>query len=167
MLARAVDALRKGEEPDLEDPVHRGIEIELHVPALIPESYIADVQTRLTLYKRIASARNPAALRELQVEMIDRFGLLSDAIKALFEVAELRLIAERIGIIKLDFGPQGGRVEFSGQATANPAALIQLIQERSLDFQMRGPEKLRITMQEEDPAARFQEARSLLERLEI
>jgi transcription-repair coupling factor (superfamily II helicase) len=167
MLARAVDALRKGEEPDLEDPVHRGIEIELHVPALIPESYIADVQTRLTLYKRIASARNPAALRELQVEMIDRFGLLSDAIKALFEVAELRLIAERIGIIKLDFGPQGGRVEFSEQATANPAALIQLIQERSLDFQMRGPEKLRITMQEEDPAARFQEARSLLERLEI
>jgi transcription-repair coupling factor (superfamily II helicase) len=166
MLARAVDALRKGEEPDLEDPVHRGIEIELHVPALIPESYIADVQTRLTLYKRIASARDPAALRELQVEMIDRFGLLPDAIKALFEVAGLRLVAEGIGIIKLDFGPQGGRVEFSGQATANPAALIQLIQERSRDFQMRGPEKLRITMQQEDPASRFREARALLERLE-
>jgi transcription-repair coupling factor (superfamily II helicase) len=167
MLTRAVDALRKGEEPDLEDPVHRGIEIELHVPALIPESYIADVQTRLTLYKRIASARDPSALRELQVEMIDRFGLLPDAIKALFEVAELRLVAERLGIIKLDFGPHGGRVEFSEQSTANPAALIQLIQERSQDFQMRGPEKLRITMQEEDPAARFREARSLLERLEI
>jgi transcription-repair coupling factor (superfamily II helicase) len=166
MLARAVDALRKGEEPDLEDPVHRGIEIELHVPALIPESYIADVQTRLTFYKRIASARNPSALRELQVEMIDRFGLLPDAIKALFEIAELRLVAERLGIIKLDFGPHGGRVEFSEQSTANPAALIRLIQERSLDFQMRGPEKLRITMQEEDPAARFREARSLLERLE-
>jgi transcription-repair coupling factor (superfamily II helicase) len=167
MLTRAVDALRKGEEPDLEDPVHRGIEIELHVPALIPESYIADVQTRLTLYKRIASARDPSALRELQVEMIDRFGLLPDAIKALFEVAEHRLVAGRLGIIKLDFGPHGGRVEFSEQSTANPAALIQLIQERSQDFQMRGPEKLRITMQEEDPAARFREARSLLERLEI
>ncbi len=166
MLARAVDALRKGEEPDLEDPVHRGIEIELHVPALIPESYLADVQTRLTLYKRIASAKDPAALRELQVEMIDRFGLLPDAIKALFEVAALRLVAERVGIIKLDFGPQGGRVEFSENATANPAALIQLIQQRSQDFQMRGPQKLRITMQEEDPAARFLEARSLLERLE-
>jgi transcription-repair coupling factor (superfamily II helicase) len=167
MLTRAVDTLRKGEEPDLEDPVHRGIEIELHVPALIPESYIADVQTRLTLYKRIASARDPSALRELQVEMIDRFGLLPDAIKALFEIAELRLVAERLGIIKLDFGPHGGRVEFSEQSTANPAALIRLIQERSQDFQMRGPEKLRITMQEEDPAARFREARSLLERLEI
>jgi len=166
MLARAVEALRKGEEPDLEDPVHRGIEIELHVPALIPESYLADVQTRLTLYKRIASAKDQAGLRELQVEMIDRFGLLPDAIKALFEIAELRLVAERIGIIKLDFGPQGGRVEFSEQAQANPAALIQLIQERSKDFQMRGPQKLRILMQAEDSAERFRESRTLLERLE-
>jgi transcription-repair coupling factor (superfamily II helicase) len=166
MLARAVEALRKGEEPDLEDPVHRGIDIELHVPALIPESYLADVQSRLTLYKRIASAKDLAGLRELQVEMIDRFGLLPDAIKALFEIAGLRLVAERIGIIKLDFGPQGGRVEFSEQAQANPDALIQLIQERSLDFQMRGPQKLRILMQVADPAERFSEASALFERLE-
>ena len=98
--------------------------------------------------------------------MIDRFGLLPDAVKALFEVAELRLMAERIGIMKLDFGPQGGRVEFAEKTRANPAALIELIQERSLDFQMRGPEKLRILMQEDEPLARFKEARLLLERLE-
>jgi transcription-repair coupling factor (superfamily II helicase) len=146
--------------------VHRGIEIELHVPALIPESYLADVQTRLTLYKRIASAKNSAGLRELQVEMIDRFGLLPDPIKALFEVAELRLTAEQMGIMKLDFGPHGGRVEFSDQAQADPAALIQLIQERSQDFRMQGPQKLRILMQQQDPARRFQEAKTLLERLQ-
>ena len=166
MLARAVEALRKGEEPDLEDPVHRGIEIELHVPALIPENYLADVAARLTLYKRIASARDKAALRELQVEMIDRFGLLPTAIKALFEIAELRLIAERIGIIKLDFGPQGGRVVFSEQTRADPAALIRLIQERSVDYRMDGPQKLRILILEEDDTKRFAEARQLLERLE-
>jgi transcription-repair coupling factor (superfamily II helicase) len=166
MLARAVEALRKGEEPDLEDPVHRGIEIELHVPALIPESYLADVQARLTLYKRIASAKSTESLRELQVEMIDRFGLLPESIKALFEIAELRLIAERIGIIKLDFGPQGGRVEFTEQTRADPAALIRLIQERSLDYRMEGPQKLRILMQEEDEAIRFGETQELLHRLE-
>ena len=166
MLARAVEALRNGKEPELEDPVHRGIEIELHVPALIPESYLADVQTRLTLYKRIASAKNSAGLRELQVEMIDRFGLLPDPIKALFEVAELRLTAEQMGIMKLDFGPHGGRVEFSDQAQADPAALIQLIQERRHDFRMLGPQKLRILMQQQDPARRFQEAKTLLERLQ-
>jgi len=166
MLARAVEALRKGEEPDLEDPVHRGIEIELHVPALIPENYLADVAARLTLYKRIASARDKAALRELQVEMIDRFGLLPSAIKALFDIAELRLIAERIGIIKLDFGPQGGRVVFSEQTRADPAALIRLIQERSVDYRMDGPQKLRILILEEDDTKRFAETRKLLERLE-
>ena len=167
MLARAVEALRKGEEPDLEDPVQRGIEIELHLPALIPESYLVDVATRLTLYKRIASARSAAALRELQVEMIDRFGLLPQAIKSLFEIAELRLIAERIGIIKLDFGPQGGRVEFSEQTRADPAALIRLIQERSVDYRMDGSQKLRILIQEEDETIRFGETRKLLERLEV
>jgi transcription-repair coupling factor (superfamily II helicase) len=166
MLARAVEALRKGEEPDLGDPVHSGIEIELHVPALIPDSYLADVQARLTLYKRIASAATSLSLRELQVEMIDRFGLLPQAVKALFEIAELRLIAERIGIMKLDFGPQGGRVVFKEQTRADPAALIRLIQERSHDYRMDGPQKLRILMQEEDDAVRFGEMQDLLQRLE-
>ncbi|MFC1696524.1 TRCF domain-containing protein, partial [Pseudomonadota bacterium] len=160
MLARAVEALRKGEEPDLENPARHGIEIELHVPALIPDSYLADVQARLTLYKRIASAKDAAALRELQVEMIDRFGLLPDAIKA------LRLIAERIGIMKIDFGPQGGRLEFSERTQADPTALIGLIQERSRDFRLDGPQKLRILLQEPDGQVRFRELQALLERLE-
>ncbi len=166
MLARAVEALRKGETPELEDPVRRGIEIELHVPALIPEEYLVDVQARLTLYKRIASARSPEALRELQVEMIDRFGLLPEPVKSLFEIAELRLIAERVGIMKIDFGPQGGRLEFSEQTRADPAALIRLIQEKSRDYRMHGPQKLRILMQEEEPEERFKKVRGLLERLE-
>jgi transcription-repair coupling factor (superfamily II helicase) len=98
--------------------------------------------------------------------MIDRFGLLPEAIKALFEIAELRLMAERIGIMKLDFGPQGGRVEFAEQARADPAALIRLIQERSLDYRLDGPQKLRILMQEEDEAIRLGETQDLLQRLE-
>jgi transcription-repair coupling factor (superfamily II helicase) len=97
--------------------------------------------------------------------MIDRFGLLPEAIKALFEIAELRLIAERIGIMKLDFGPQGGRVDFSEQTRADPAALIRLIQERSTDYRMDGPNKLRILIQEEEGDRRFGESRKLLERL--
>jgi transcription-repair coupling factor (superfamily II helicase) len=166
MLARAVEALRKGEEPNLEQPLHRGIEIELHVPALIPDNYLFDVQTRLTLYKRIASAKDSASLRELQVEMIDRFGLFPDAIKALFEVAELKLIAERLGIIKIDFGPQGGRLEFSEQTRANPEALIGLIQNRSKDYRMNGPQKLRILIHEADESVRLREIRELLNELE-
>jgi transcription-repair coupling factor (superfamily II helicase) len=165
MLARAVAAMQNGQEPDLEAPMHRGIEIELHVPALIPETYLADVQGRLTLYKRIASARDAAALRELQVEMIDRFGLLPEATKNLFAIAELRLRAERVGVSRLDFGPQGGRVEFMEQAQADPAALIRLIQENSRSYRMDGSRALRILEPREDAALRFKEAAALLEHL--
>ena len=166
MLARAVAALQNGQEPDLDAPIHRGLEIELHVPALIPESYLADVQARLTLYKRIASARDSAALRELQVEMIDRFGLLPEATKNLFAVAELRLLAERVGISRIDHGPQGGRVEFLEQAQADPAALIRLIQERHGALRMDGPQTLRLLDQQADAAQRFKATRGLLERLQ-
>jgi len=162
MLASAVAALKNGEEPDLEAPLHRGIEIELHVPALIPETYLADVQARLTLYKRIASARSSAALRELQVEMIDRFGLLPQPAKNLFEIAELRLLAEPVGVTRIDFGPQGGRVEFVEQARADPAALIALMQSRGGRYRMDGPRVLRLTVELEDAVERFRETRDVL-----
>ena len=166
MLTRAVEALRNGEEPDLDAPLHRGIEIELYVPALIPETYLADVQARLTLYKRIASARTPAALRELQVEMIDRFGLLPEPTRNLFAVAELRQLAEPIGVSRIDIGPQGGRVEFVEQAQADPAALIRLIQNEGSRYRMEGPRLLRLATELENPGERFTEARRLLESIQ-
>jgi transcription-repair coupling factor (superfamily II helicase) len=166
MLNRAVAALRNGEEPDLDKPLRHGVEVELHVPALIPESYLADVQARLTLYKRIASARDDAALRELQVEMIDRFGLLPEPVKNLFAVAALRLDAERIGIEKLDLGPNGGRLQFSEDTKADPAAVIRLIQQSGGKFVMNGPHKMRILLQESDEQARFRACRRLLDDLQ-
>jgi len=166
MLARAVAAMQNGQEPDLDAPLQRGVEIELHVPALIPETYLADVQARLTLYKRIASARDSAALRELQVEMIDRFGLLPEPTRNLFRIAELKLAAERIGVARLDFGPQGGRVEFVEQAQADPQAVIELIRENSRSYRMDGPQVLRILSAAEDAAARFSETTKLLKFLE-
>ena len=165
MLARAVAAMQNGQEPDLDAPMRRGVEIELHVPALIPETYLADVQARLTLYKRIASARDSNGLRELQVEMIDRFGLLPEATKNLFSIAELRLRAERIGVSRLDVGPQGGRVEFLEQAQADPAALIRLIQGNDGTYRMEGPRVLRIVTAQEDAASRFRLTTELLDSL--
>ena len=93
-------------------PHAHGAEVELHVPALIPDDYLPDVHARLTLYKRISSARDVDELRELQVEMIDRFGLLPDPAKHLFAIAELKLQATALGIRKLDLGDNGGRVQF-------------------------------------------------------
>jgi transcription-repair coupling factor (superfamily II helicase) len=166
MLARAVAALRRGEDVDLERPWRHGVEIELHIPALIPDTYLADVQTRLTLYKRIASATDHQGLRDLQVEMIDRFGLLPEAVKNLFALAELKLAAERIGVTKLDFGPQGGRVEFSEQSRADPAALVRLMQEGRGNYLMQGPQKLRILLQQEDANRRMAEIQRVFDLLD-
>jgi transcription-repair coupling factor (superfamily II helicase) len=139
--------------------------MELHVPALIPETYLADVPARLMLYKRIASAADSGALRELQVEMIDRFGLLPAAVKNLFALAELRLLAQHIGITRLDLGPQGGRVEFAPATRTNPVVVIHMIQNQPQRYRLDGPQKLRILHKEEDADLRIAAARGLLEEL--
>ncbi len=109
LLERAVEALKSGKETDLEAPLDHGPVIELGVPALLPEDYMPDVHMRLIQYKRIASAEDSEALRELQVEMIDRFGLLPDPAKTLFRIAELRVNLVTIGIRKSDANSAGGQ----------------------------------------------------------
>jgi len=132
------------------------------VPALIPDDYLPDPHARLTLYKRISAARDSNALRELQVEMIDRFGLLADPTKHLFATAELKLQATALGIRKLDLGATGGRVQFIEKPSVDPMAVIRMIQGQPKHYRMDGPDKLRITLDLPDAATRFQAARGLL-----
>ena len=162
LLERAVRSIREGRLPDLDELEHRGAEVSLNVPTLIPEDYLPDVHTRLTLYKRISSARGAEELRELQVEMIDRFGLLPDPAKHLFAVAELRLEATRLGIRKLDLGPNGGRVQFVDKPNVDPLSVIRLIQGQPQHYRMDGPDRLRITLDLPDAASRLKAARGLL-----
>jgi transcription-repair coupling factor (superfamily II helicase) len=166
LLERAIDAMRKGEDVDLEGKLHEEIDIELHVSALIPDDWIADIHTRLTLYKRIASARDAAALRELQVEMIDRFGLLPQATKHLFEIAELRQQARTLGVKRLDFGVAGGHIEFAENTSADPQALLEMIRKQEADFKLQGPLKLRILIEEQSAAERIRISAGILERLQ-
>lgn len=165
MLARAVDAIKAGREPESDDQWHRGTEVELHLPALIPEDYLADVNTRLTLYKRIASANDEDELRNLQVEMIDRFGLLPDAVKNLFEVARIRQLAVSIGVDRIDFGPHGGRIEFLDNARVDPRALVKMIGDEPEAFALDGPQRLRIHLEEETAARRIEIIASTLAKL--
>ncbi|WNH49881.1 transcription-repair coupling factor [Stenotrophomonas aracearum] len=163
LLERAVRSIRLGKLPDLDAGEEvRGAEVELHVPALIPDDYLPDVHTRLTLYKRISSARDSGELRELQVEMIDRFGLLPDAAKHLFAVAELKLQCNALGIRKLELGENGGRIVFEAQPRIDPMAVIQMIQKQPKLYTMDGPDKLRIKVPLPLPEDRFNAAKALL-----
>jgi transcription-repair coupling factor (superfamily II helicase) len=162
LLERAVRSIKRGELPDVDGAHAHGAEVVMNVPALIPEDYLPDVHARLTLYKRISSARNAEELRELQVEMIDRFGLLPDPAKHLFATAELKLQATDLGIRKLDLGANGGRVQFIEKPSVDPMAVIRLIQGQPKHYRMDGPDKLRISLELPDAATRFNAARGLL-----
>jgi transcription-repair coupling factor (superfamily II helicase) len=163
LLDRAVRSIRQGKLPDVDAGAEaRGAEIVLHVPALIPEDYLGDVHARLTLYKRIANGRDSGELRELQVEMIDRFGLLPEAVKNLFAITELKLAATALGIRKLELGENGGRVLFESQPNIDPMAIITMIQKQPKLYAMDGPDKLKVKLPLPEPADRFNAAKGLL-----
>ena len=166
LLARAVASIKAGKLPDVDDVDRHGAEVDLHLPALIPDDYLPDPHARLTLYKRVSAARDSDGLRELQVEMIDRFGLLPDPAKHLFAIAELKLQATALGIRKLVLGEAGGRIQFVEKPAVDPMAVIRLIQGQPKHYRMDGPDKLRITLPLPDAASRFNAARGLLTALQ-
>jgi transcription-repair coupling factor (superfamily II helicase) len=132
---------------------------------LIPETYLPDVHTRLVLYKRMANARNDEDLRALQVEMIDRFGLLPPPLKTLFAITALKLHAERLGIRKIEAGPQGGRFLFRETPNVDPMAVIRLIQTQPSVYRLDGPDKMRFQKPLETPEQRIQFVEDLIDLL--
>ncbi|WP_159082178.1 transcription-repair coupling factor [Rhodanobacter thiooxydans] len=162
LLDRAVRALKSGKVPDFDLSSEHETEVELHLPALIPDDYLGDVHHRLTLYKRIASARSEDDLRDLQVEMIDRFGLLPEPTKQLFAVASLKLMATPLGIRKLDFGANGGRIVFREKPEVNPLTIIQLIQRQPRVYKLDGQDKLKVILELPGASERIRSAQELL-----
>ena len=167
LLGRAVESLRAGDEPDLEAPLHAGADINLHIPALLPDDYVPDVHLRLILYKRISAAATPDDLRELQVELIDRFGLLPDATKNLIRLAAIKKRATQLGIEKIDAADRGGYVVFGEDSRIDPLALIRLVQDNSRGFRLQGSHKLQIRAELDDIEKRFVTIEDLLEALAV
>jgi transcription-repair coupling factor (superfamily II helicase) len=165
LLERAVTALKAGKEPDLERPLYAGPELNLHLPALLPEDYLPDVHLRLVQYKRIAAAADAAALEDLKGELIDRFGPLPPAAQALFRVTALKLRATPLGIVRLEVGPLGGVVEFGAETSVDPQRLLKLIREAPKQYRLDGPQKLRFTGSYAADEPRFRAADQLLARL--
>ena len=167
LLERAVEALKAGRQPELDRPLNHGPEVDLHFAALIPDDYLPDVHTRLILYKRIASAADSDELRELQVEMIDRFGLLPEPVKQLFSITELKLKAVPLGISKIDVGEQNGRLIFGPQPNVDPANIIQLIQTQPQHYNLDGSDKIRFQMDMPTPEKRVSAVSGLLDSLSV
>ncbi len=167
LLGRAVASLKAGEEPDLDSPFNTGVDINLHVPALLPEDYIPDVHLRLILYKRISSAATADDLRELQVELIDRFGLLPKAAKNLLRIAAIKQLAVGLGIEKIDAADKNGYMVFSAKSHIDPVALVQLVQNGSQSYKLQGSHRLQFRGDYADLEQRFLAIEKLLDRLAV
>ncbi|WP_022943672.1 TRCF domain-containing protein, partial [Pseudoalteromonas ruthenica] len=155
MLEQAVEALKNGQEPTLDKLIKSHTEVDIKLAALLPNDYISDVNLRLGLYKRIASASDFDALDELKVELIDRFGLLPDATKNLFAVQQLKIRAGALGITKVEANPKGGYFEFSEQTKVSPEFIIGLIQADPQHYRMEGANRLRFMIDEANAQERL------------
>jgi transcription-repair coupling factor (superfamily II helicase) len=165
MLDLAVNDLKSGKTPELFTPMHQGPEIDLRISAIIPDDYISDVHNRLIAYKRISNASTPEQVHDLQVELIDRFGLLPQPIKHLFQITELKLKAKRLGIQKISASGQLGKLEFEANPSIDPGALIHLIQVHAKRYKMEGAQRLRFALDAVNPQERIYEISALLDKL--
>ncbi|MCI1900418.1 MAG: transcription-repair coupling factor [Enterobacter sp.] len=166
LLENAVDALKAGREPSLEDLTSQQTEVELRMPSLLPDDFIPDVNTRLSFYKRIASAKKETELEELRVELIDRFGLLPDPARNLLDIARLRQQAQKLGIRKLEGNDKGGMIEFAEKNHVDPMWLIGLLQKQPQHFRLDGPTRLKFTQELTDRKTRMEWVRNFMRQLE-
>ena len=164
MLNEAVRALKNGKEPDLAAPLSTTTEINLHVPALLPQDYCGDVHERLSLYKRFANCNSQEAIDGLQEELIDRFGKMPDAAKALIETHRLRLAAVKVGIVKIDAHAESALLQFQPNPPIDAMRIIELIQ-KNRHIKLSGPDKLRITANMPDLAARVSQIKGTIRSL--
>ncbi len=165
LLERAVKSLKDGKNPEQETAAHHGTEIEMHIPALIPDDYLADIHTRLVMYKRIANAQDDVELKDIQVEMIDRFGLLSDQIKNLFAVTSLKLKATPMDILSIDYSDNGGKIIFSDEPNIDQMKIINLIQTKGVLYKLESNNKLKLLKKINDTEQQFQYLNELLDHL--
>ncbi|WP_338849456.1 transcription-repair coupling factor [Massilia sp. W12] len=164
MLSAAVRALKNGKEPDLTAPLSTTTEINLHVPALLPNDFCGDVNQRLSIYKRLASCENDDALNQIQEEMIDRFGKLPEQAQALLETHRLRVLAKQAGVAKIDANSEQAVLHFIPQPPIDPYRIINLIQ-KSRNIKLHGQDKLKISSAMPDLAARVAQIKQTIRAL--
>lgn len=165
MLDRAVKAIQQGKTVDLENALEDHTEVNLRIPALIPDDYLPDVQERLMLYKRISGADSENGLRDLQVEMIDRFGLLPEPCKNLFRCAQLRLRAVDLGIGKIEGSGSGLRIEFAEHTKVEPMSIVKLVQLNPAKYQLDGANAMKMKDDMDTAEERIQATDQLLDKL--
>jgi len=165
LLNKAVTALKNGEEISLEDLDKHGPDVNLRIPTIIPDNYVHDINSRLSMYKRIASVKDSASMRELQVEMIDRFGLLPEQVNNLCRQTLLRLSLETIGVDRVDMNNKHGTMDFGRQTIVDPLKIVQLVQAEPHRYSLVKGTQLKFTIETETAEQRFATIEQILKKI--
>ena len=164
MLSEAVRSLKAGKEPDLLSPLSVTTEINLHAPALLTADYCGDVHTRLSLYKRLASASKNEQIDAMLEEITDRFGKLPPQGQTLFDVHRLRVLAKPFGVSKIDAAPNLMVISFRPNPPIDAMKIIELVQ-KNRHIKLAGNDKLRIERAMPEAKDRAQSIREVLRAL--
>ena len=165
MLDNAVRNIMPDSRSNGLEDLSLGTEVNLNVSALITEDYLPDINMRLVFYKRIANCKNEMDLYDLQVEMIDRFGLLPEPTKVLFKLAELRQLAQKLGIRKIEAGNNDGRLCFRDNTPVEPRTIIAMIQNEPQTFQIHRNDQLKFRANMGNTDMRFSTVTGILNQL--
>jgi len=140
-------------------------QITLGTPVLIPDTYVADLSVRLSLYRRIATLADREEIDQLAAELVDRFGTMPPEVENLLEVVAVKALCKQAGVEKLDAGPKGAVVTFRGNVFANPIGLVQYIAQQAGAAKLRPDHKLVFVRAWDEPAKRVKLAQKLIAKL--
>src|SRR5215203_2243406 len=163
MLEEAVAQLKAGIEEPAEEQWSPTIAIG--APVMIPESYVADLQLRLGLYRRLATLETDAEIDTFGAEMIDRFGPLPEEVKQLLKIMAIKVLCRRANVEKVDGGPKGIIVSFRDNSFADPAGLVAYVAEQGSFAKVRPDMKIVFIRDVEDLDERLKATTSILRNL--
>jgi transcription-repair coupling factor (superfamily II helicase) len=165
LLKRTIQAIKNNTKLDLDDSLIEEIDINIGIACIIPETYLDDVHERLILYKRIASAEDDSELKDLKIEMIDRFGLLPEATKNLFASTSLRIFSKKIGIEKINITDDKAEITLNQKSTIEASKIINLIQKQPQKYQLKNQNTLVFNVSMDEDGSRIERVKNLINQL--
>ena len=162
LLKRTIHAIKNNTQLDIKEALTEEVEINPGIACIIPDTYLPDVHERLILYKRIASANNEEELKDLKIEMIDRFGLLPDSTSNLFESSSLKNYSNDIGVLKINIYDDKAEITLNEKNSIDASKIINLIQTQPTQYQLKNQNTIVINESMEPDMSRISKISKLL-----
>ncbi len=160
MLEETISRMRGEENVERVEP-----EINLKVPAFIPEAYVKEAGQRLVIYKKLTQAESEEDVLDVQNEVLDRFGKYPLATSYLFEIMKLRVMLKKLIVRQIDFDGKGVIISFHPRTPAQPDTIIGMMRGEPKKYQFTPDYKLVCTLKDTSFEGILDMAKSVLKRL--